>query len=971
MFYPQSRLRTAPAALLSLFLVSSISPAIAKSPSVEVTTDTVKPKKLIDNTVTDLREMSGKKAIAYQDDSVKRKLETRFLGPQLPLTDKYWSASNNKKAPVQQTKVQEYSKEQLLKSLQGAGSEIFSDSMTTKMALATVMLALVIDRATEQTIENINRPEQTNLFSWRNVRLNGMGYICGMSISPVAPYDVYIRADIGGAYRYDRRNQRWIPLMDMFSSSFSGGSVGVESVAADPVNPYRVYAVVNSVSGVSQNKENKKVNTYAGEVLVSNNRGKTWVSTGLAKHGIYVGPNDDYRNETGERLAIDPNNPKIIYFASRKHGLWRKEEQKDWTSVKGGLPALDTLPVLLNKEKEKKPGPGFTFVVFDKTTGKPGNPTLTLYVGVYGSGVWESKNAGKSWINIGDRKDPFRAAVASDGTLYVTYGTYGENNKRTGSIAKFQNGKWRDITPDRKNRVYAAINVQPDRPTVAMAVSDQMVYRTEDGGKSWQRIEMAMGSKDPNFPNASVNSSAPGYFLSYASTGAASIVIDPSNPQQVWWTNGWGVARTDNADSKKPVYTWVQENLNELAATMVRVPPKPLSDGGAELIIAAMDMIGFRVSSRDQVPDNKINPKQIPVHPASKSLANPNWDVYPVPFPHVASGTSLDYAYTKPDYMAIVGFHNWQGYWPIHGYSSNNGKTWKAFESFPVGKDKSEYASGGQIAMSPTNPLNLVWSPTWGPSTHYTMDGGKTWKPSLTTNKKPLPDSWGNRINPYLTSYILTGDKADPKGKTFYYFDGSAFYYSQDGGATWTKSKAKNFPHRILRPIILSNPLKQGDVWISFPHNPEDRQRNPLYRSTDGGKTFSKVKSVDSSELIAFGKGETNNIPAIYLFGRVNRAQKDTMYKSEDMGKTWTAISAPETLQFPAAYWMEGDMRQGNIVYVAMVGRGVMVGEIQDYKIFDVLNFTKNIVDFVIKYTNLLMSQKPGFAGVTGFLIFA
>ncbi|MUG93333.1 exo-alpha-sialidase [Scytonema sp. UIC 10036] len=919
MFYSQNKLRAAPAALLSIFIVSSILPGIA---------------------IADFRVMPARKAIAAED----------------------------KKAPVEGTKFQANSNQELLRILQRAGFEIFSDNMRSKMLLTTVLLALSIgntaDRATEQTIESMKSPKKENLFSWRNVRLNGMGYISGMSISPVAPYDVYIRADIGGAYRYDRKNERWIPLMDMFSSSFSGGSVGVESIAADPVNPSRVYAVVKSVSGVSNNGS-KKVNTYAGEVLVSNDRGKTWNPTGLVKHGIYVGPNDEYRNETGERLAIDPNDPNIIYFASRRHGLWKKEKQKDWTALKGGLPNPSSLPMTVtnieksacNSEpsassstnnKKENPSPGFTFVVFDKTTGKPGNPTPTLYVGIHGSGVWQSKNAGKSWRNIGGRQDPLRAIVASDGTLYVNYGTYGENNK-TGGIAKFQNGRCWDITPDTKNRVYAAVSVQSDRPTVAMAISDRMVYRTKDGGKSWQHIEMAMGSKDPNYPDAPVNSSAPEYFLSYASEGAASIVIDPSNPQKVWWTNGWGVARTDNADSEKPVYTWVQENLNELAATMVRVPPKALSDGGAELVIASQDMIGFRVSSRNQVPKNKINPVGIPVNPATKSWANPNWDVYPVPFPHVATGTSLDYAYTKPNYMAIVGFHNWQGYWPIHGYSSDNGKTWKAFESFPVGKNSSsEYPSGGQIAISPTNPLNMVWAPSWGPSTHYTMDGGKTWKPALTNTGETLPNSWGNRIHPYVTSYILTADKADSEGKTFYYFDGTAFYYSKDSGATWTKSKTGDFPSLILRPIILSNPLKPGDVWLSFQRNPEDIQPNPLYQSIDGGQTFSKVKSVDSSELIAFGKGD-KDIPAIYLFGRVNGAQKDTLYKSADMGKTWKAISDPQTLQFPAGYWMEGDMRQRNIVYVATLGRGVMVGELQSSQTFNIFKFTKNLVDSVIK----------------------
>ena len=41
-----------------------------------------------------------------------------------------------------------------------------------------------------------------------------------MSIAPVKPYDVYVRTDAGGAYRFDRKNKKWLPLMDMFDSNF-------------------------------------------------------------------------------------------------------------------------------------------------------------------------------------------------------------------------------------------------------------------------------------------------------------------------------------------------------------------------------------------------------------------------------------------------------------------------------------------------------------------------------------------------------------------------------------------------------------------------------------------------------------------------------------------------------------------------------------------------------------------------------
>ena len=41
-------------------------------------------------------------------------------------------------------------------------------------------------------------------FAWKNVNMQGMGYVSGVVVHPLAPYDVYIRTDAGGAYRLDR-----------------------------------------------------------------------------------------------------------------------------------------------------------------------------------------------------------------------------------------------------------------------------------------------------------------------------------------------------------------------------------------------------------------------------------------------------------------------------------------------------------------------------------------------------------------------------------------------------------------------------------------------------------------------------------------------------------------------------------------------------------------------------------------------
>ncbi|MFJ8054438.1 1,4-beta-glucanase, partial [Streptomyces luteogriseus] len=109
-------------------------------------------------------------------------------------------------------------------------------------------------------------------YRWRNVVQGGTGFITGVLFHPSVRGLAYLRTDIGGAYRWDDRTDRWIPLTDHLGWD-DWNLLGVEAMAVDPAHPNRVYL---------------SLGTYAqswagnGAVLRSEDRGATWQRTDLS-----------------------------------------------------------------------------------------------------------------------------------------------------------------------------------------------------------------------------------------------------------------------------------------------------------------------------------------------------------------------------------------------------------------------------------------------------------------------------------------------------------------------------------------------------------------------------------------------------------------------------------------------------------------------------------------------------------------
>jgi photosystem II stability/assembly factor-like uncharacterized protein len=169
-------------------------------------------------------------------------------------------------------------------------------------------------------------------------------------------------------------------------------------------------------------------------------------------------------------------------------------------------------------------------------TGVPGKPNL-FYFGATGGGVWRTQDGGRTWENISDgffggSIGAVEVAPSDPNVIYVGGGEVTvRGNVSSGS------GMWKSEDAGRSwksigllaSRHIPRIRIHPTNPDIAYVAvlgdlykkSDERgVFRTKDGGKSWQRI---------HFVNDNV--------------GAVDLCMDPTNPR-ILYASFWKVRRS-------------------------------------------------------------------------------------------------------------------------------------------------------------------------------------------------------------------------------------------------------------------------------------------------------------------------------------------------------------------------------------------------------------------------------------------
>ena len=159
-------------------------------------------------------------------------------------------------------------------------------------------------------------------------------------------------------------------------------------------------------------------------------------------------------------------------------------------------------------------------------TGVKQNP-MVYYFGGTGGGIWKTEDAGISWKNISDGQLKtgsvgFISVAESDpNVLYVGMGEHPVRGVMTsagdGVYKSTDAGKtWKNVGLE-KTRHIAAVRIHPQNPDIVYVAAqgavhganeDRGIYRTTDGGKTWQKV-----------------------FYVDANTGCADLSMDLTNPR--------------------------------------------------------------------------------------------------------------------------------------------------------------------------------------------------------------------------------------------------------------------------------------------------------------------------------------------------------------------------------------------------------------------------------------------------------
>ena len=781
----------------------------------------------------------------------------------------------------------------------------------TAAGLFALCLSVVCIAPNAAEFRETSAADVAESMTWDAVKIGGAGFVSGIV---TGQKEMYLRTDVGGAYKWNYETSKWEQLM-AFINDADKGMLSVKGIAIDPTDDNTVYFLC----GCAYFSDARTA------IYKTTDGGKTFTSVDVTEH-IQVHGNGDGR-ECIEPIAIDPDNPNVIYaggdVTAGKSALIKSTDAgKTWNPVMGydelGLFTGEIkYPMWTNnmvrgtepsKEYNQQNGIGCILIEDGK-----------VYVG--------TSVTGQANIHVADVKEDKFTELSADlptanypcsitndgqGNIFFTYIAGLAFSGSAGGAYKYDTKTGKVTCFDELKNAIGMIEADKTDPNKLLARtcgmwSDQWYekewtdtsiawgdhfYRSTDGGETWQDItpgqgETIYGDGDPykNFISEPISTNGYDWIYGKACHWGSGILLDPRNSDRIVMTSGNGVFACDNVWDETGVQFYFQPDGVEecVCLDFVSVP-------GGQNYSAIGDYDGFIHVDINEIPEQY----------------NPN----------MGSTSAIAYCPQDPDVMIRIaeGDANNQasGYYTLDG-----GKTWKGMKP----------SSGGKAAVVKLGEgkYRFIKSGKESASVSYSDDFGQTWTNSLSVSSKKVTHFLVDPVDPLLVyaSAVTYNEywssdtsKKEPTFDECHY----SMYVSHDGGKTWEDNPICKYDmcdHTGDPAYITKDTIAMAAGW------------NGLYIITEEGKKAEKT-DVSYCKTLGYGAPEKDGgVNTIFMYGKPTENDPEGIYRSTDGCKSWVCINTDHLYGGTGnGNFLVGDMNEFGTVFMSTVGAGIVCGRL-------------------------------------------
>ncbi|MBX2815354.1 MAG: hypothetical protein KTR24_05140 [Saprospiraceae bacterium] len=709
---------------------------------------------------------------------------------------------------------------------------------------------------------------------WRNIGpANMMGRIASIDAKEDNHRHVLVGTASGGVYQSHNAGMTWDVIFDDYGASSIGSAVMHQK------NPNILWVG----TGESANRNSSG---WGNGIFKSSDGGKSFSCMGLQEgHNVAA-------------IALHPEDPDHVYAAVVGHlwgysGIRGLYETQDggltWNKLSGGLPTdskTGCTEIVMHPEN-----PNVLFAGFYHRIRQP----ATFQSGGEQGGLYKSEDGGKSW-----RKIETGLAEGPSGMIDI-------------SIHR--------ADPQIMVMAYEAeeaLNLVKD--SLGNAVAGSGVYRSDDGGESWQFL----------LPHTV----RPFYH--------GQICIDPVDPQNIYVVSrGFKEShdggktfqdRKARADGGDDHDMWISPVDNRYMYIATDQGFRFSNDGGGSwlsynnMAIGQYYAIGVDMrqpyhvggglqdnglwvaSSNSRNPAGILNRDNYWIGEGDGfhvQIDPEDWrTVYMVNHVGFCARINIEsraYQYITPTPETIVNFRDFVDHdYPEtrNVYTIDPGEHWFFYERLerPLLPPQFRFNWSSPLVMSPSNPHTIYFG---GNHLFKSTDQGNTWRiisPDLTTNDPDLRNtSHGGGLTfsntggeNHFTIITIAESPLDPAIVWAGTDDGNV-QVTTDGGTHWSNSKSAfpGLPEKIWVSRVEASHHHRGTAYVTFDNHRHDDFKAYVYKTDDFGKTWQDISSnlPDDYSLYVIKEDPVN---ADLLFV----GSESTVYTSLDQGKRWLPLNA-------------------------------------------------------------------------------